>query len=659
MPHIPSFGNSSVLAGPHGDEERSDQLKRIPSKIKQAKKPRARPPRGLRDGLPLVVKRLPGYSGPYNVGTMEIEVPARSPQTFSHITRHGRHILHLKTVLFTVYYPTPGPPTNRKGNSYTKVFHSPSRQLWLGRPRLGMMHGYSKFASLGWVGMPFFLPLCWTKLPAWRNAPLSNQVPKRGVKVQTGSRRKSRAKRERLTDPPADQEPVKYPLIVFSHGLGGTASMYSSICGELASYGNVVCAVEHRDGSGPRSYINHDPDETTSELDDELKGHNQLRGPLKLRDGYDIVDYIFPQDNPYDTGPTNKKGVDRELRDHQIDLRMAEVEEAYWILSTINSGNGHVVAERNLRRKGFHASSSYGLDGVDWSSWRNRVYTDSITALGHSFGAATVVEMLRHQADRFTWLSQGIILDIWSAGTRPVREETDTHRLHTPLLAINSEAFTYWKSNFDFVSKLTSEANPSPTWMTTIRGTIHMAPADIAILFPRLCSYIFKSTVDPHRALDLHIDQCLAFLQAVLPSDMTAPFNHAYPVSDWLKAIPTQRLEEIPSRLQARPDDRFVAGKLKIQHEWKWRLAPTVKIGKKWLLADPDDREADEREIWVHARPAEGDVEEWRRRRDGEDPKEAAEEQTEERIERQAEGHLERQTEEHEEKQEDEQWKIR
>ena len=37
---------------------------------------------------------------------MEIEVPAASPRTFSHITRRGRHILQLETVLIALYYPS-------------------------------------------------------------------------------------------------------------------------------------------------------------------------------------------------------------------------------------------------------------------------------------------------------------------------------------------------------------------------------------------------------------------------------------------------------------------------------------------------------------------------------------------------------------------------
>jgi len=39
------------------------------------------------------------------------------------------------------------------------------------------------------------------------------------------------------------------PVVVFSHGLGGSRSLYSLICGELASQGYVVLAIEHADGT--------------------------------------------------------------------------------------------------------------------------------------------------------------------------------------------------------------------------------------------------------------------------------------------------------------------------------------------------------------------------------------------------------------------------
>ena len=43
--------------------------------------------------------------------------------------------------------------------------------------------------------------------------------------------------------------------MIFSHGLGGTRNQYSHIVGLLASHGVVVLAPEHRDGSGPISFV--------------------------------------------------------------------------------------------------------------------------------------------------------------------------------------------------------------------------------------------------------------------------------------------------------------------------------------------------------------------------------------------------------------------
>lgn len=108
----------------------------------------------------------------------------------------------------------------------------------------------------------------------------------------------------------------------------------------------------------------------------------------------------------------NEKGVDHELRGAQIDLRLAEIEEAYEVIRRINDGEGAEIATKNLRRKYFKSSSTHGLEGVDWAAWKGRVQMDHVVAAGHSFGAATVVDMLRND-ERFNWVSQGIIYDIW------------------------------------------------------------------------------------------------------------------------------------------------------------------------------------------------------------------------------------------------------
>ena len=51
------------------------------------------------------------------------------------------------------------------------------------------------------------------------------------------------------TDPESDSQCTKFPVVVFSHGLGTSFFTYSGICSDLASHGFVVAALEHKDGS--------------------------------------------------------------------------------------------------------------------------------------------------------------------------------------------------------------------------------------------------------------------------------------------------------------------------------------------------------------------------------------------------------------------------
>lgn len=68
-----------------------------------------------------------------------------------------------------------------------------------------------------------------TKLPAWRNAPLSDAKP---VNQKAGKDGSKNAHAEK--GPESNSKPPQFPLLVFSHGLGGTRTMYSSVCGEVS-----------------------------------------------------------------------------------------------------------------------------------------------------------------------------------------------------------------------------------------------------------------------------------------------------------------------------------------------------------------------------------------------------------------------------------------
>ncbi|TKA24944.1 hypothetical protein B0A50_06042 [Salinomyces thailandicus] len=572
--------------------------------VPNASKPKVRPPRGWRDQVVFPGRSLPTYTGPYSVGTAEIEVPAQHPRHFSHIKREGRHVLQLETVLMTLYYPTSHQDRNLSQPD-TKL----SRELWLGRPRGKIAGGYARFVGLPeWVGLGMFLPAMYTKLPAYRNAPLaSHWAPPMNTKT---SAKGAWVKTEQGTRPEGASEEPSFPLILFSHGLGGMRTMYSSVCGEFASYGFVVVAIEHRDGSGPRTYINHRKSGHSTMTDMEKDGNLDHR-PEEGKKGYDIIDYIFPKDNPFDTSPHNDKGVDHELRDAQTELRLAELEEAYMVMQEIHAGHGDQVSDRNLRRAGYKASSSHGLKGLDWSKWHRRFHLDHTTACGHSFGAATVVEMLR-QKSRFPYIGQGIIYDIWGAGASAHGKEDSVSRIQAPLLAINSEAFTYWPSNFEFVSGLAHEAqaepHPSPAWLLTLRGTVHVSQSDFSLLYRNVCSLFLKMVADPQRALDLNINASLEFLAHVLPAEL-AQVSRAYQ-NEGLLESETAPLDRVPSSQMHRPSDKFIAMRLKIRHEWLYRLSPQLfaKLDRKKARREGRKAQSDD-EIWLHVKPTKEAVE--------------------------------------------------
>ncbi|KAI9682305.1 MAG: hypothetical protein M1817_000359 [Caeruleum heppii] len=562
---------------------REAQASDRPEGAPTARKPKSRPPENWRDRLHLVPGRLPRSSGPYSVGTIDLEIPVDEPRNLSPITRHQEHVLRLETVLLSIYYPA----AVASGTGHDPADNEKwSRPTWLPRPRAEVAKGYATFAEAPrWSMMLWFLSTTWfTKVPAFRNAHLASHWPPEENARQAGFE----VKNEEGRPPPMTSGPPRFALVMFSHGLGGNRTMYSSMCSEFASYGFVVCALEHRDGSGARTFVNHPPANPAS-------GARFGNADQEQEDGYQSyhrVDYLFPKDNPHDTSPVNEKGIDEDLRAAQIELRLAEIEEAYNIMAVICDGNGHVIARKNLRRKGAMGASSRGLDGVDWDGWRGRVHLQQVTMVGHSFGAATAVEVLRNE-QRFNWVSAGIIYDIWGVVVKPP-DNTPGHRISAPLLGINSEAFMYWPENFESVMRLCQETTSQgfPCWLMTVRGSIHMSQSDMSLLYPTFCSLMYKMTVNPRRAIDININASLEFLKIVMPREISA-INRG----DDEGLLQVEPLDELPT--EHKPDPKHTGTKLKIPHEFSSRVAPklTRKAKRKKAPGVKD-------EIWMHVAPA-------------------------------------------------------
>ncbi|NXV78834.1 PAFA acetylhydrolase, partial [Atlantisia rogersi] len=260
----------------------------------------------------------------------------------------------------------------------------------------------------------------------------------------------------------------KYPLLIFSHGLGAFRTIYSAICIEMASQGFIVAAVEHRDESASATYYckkksNCEPqEESTSNMEKEWIYYRKLK-----------------------TGEE-----ERFLRHKQVQQRAQECIQALNLILKINSGEEVMnVLESNF----------------DWNSLKDSVDTSRIAVMGHSFGGATVIESLSKEL-RFRC---GIALDAWML---PVGDDTYQNSVQQPLLFINSEKFQ-WAENILKMKRLSS--NDTNKKMITIKGSVHQSFPDFTFVIGELIGRFFnlKGEIDPNEAIDISNHASLAFLQ--------------------------------------------------------------------------------------------------------------------------------------------------
>ncbi|KAF7301825.1 N-acetyltransferase domain-containing protein [Mycena indigotica] len=348
--------------------------------------------------------------GAFAVGATTLTSPVQPPSTVgSGLTVDGQALV-LDEIAFTLFYPT---ESKRKG---------PQSIPWLLRPVYSTFVGFSRFSGISafllWPIVYLFGVLL--KIPVHPNAPLLH--PPENIK--------------------------QWPLVFFSHGLGGSRTAYSQVCAELASSGRVVLAIEHRDGTSPATTARN--------------GRTVLY--------YREQDVAFPEDM--------KLGV-LPLRTDQLAFRRQEIYRIFEAFSALVNTKD--------------AASFAGLEGeqVDLGGWQSStgvplVKCDNLTLAGHSFGGCTVLDVLSSppcSPSSPLPVAKALLLDPW---LEPLPTPGPT-LVHPPsslrLLVINSQTFTLWNDHFTRLLDLVKEWDSDHGKLLTLVGSVHHSFSDFAV-FP-------------------------------------------------------------------------------------------------------------------------------------------------------------------------------
>jgi len=283
--------------------------------------------------------------------------------------------------------------------------------------------------------------------------------------------------------------------------LGGSRTAYSQFCSYLAASGNVVLAVEHRDGTGavcmPRS--------------------RGLDGKFQTRTIY----YVKDADISWE-GNAKPSDYPMPLRGEQLLFRRHEIYLTYSAISRL-LGNDTTLELETL--DGTVVNRSLWTE-VDKSTGRGPVKFDKDVILtGHSFGGCTVLSMLSTRPDEAYSpipITQAVVLDPWleplsSPGPAPIdlsyltadkseatmestnnsseseitamstQDANNLNAFQMPsprprLLVINSETFTIWKDHFARLQEVVKGWEPNGGNILTIVGAKHVAFSDFPVL---------------------------------------------------------------------------------------------------------------------------------------------------------------------------------
>lgn len=210
----------------------------------------------------------------------------------------------------------------------------------------------------------------------------------------------------------------RFPLVVFSHGLGCNRCTYSKICYDLCSEGFFVAAVEHREGSAGLSRYKSSGE--THEID-----HLKLTGRESTDEEYSV-------------------------RNTQVMSRKREISRALDLVISINTGAE--IDNCLIKETGFNMASFKGL-----------INTDQCFLMGHSFGGGTAL-LAASDDDRFKSV---VTIDPWMFPASKIN-----FSVNIPVLMINTELFVH-KSNIKKVREVCTDL-----CARLLEGAVHLVHTD-------------------------------------------------------------------------------------------------------------------------------------------------------------------------------------
>ncbi|KAK3686531.1 hypothetical protein LTR37_019739 [Vermiconidia calcicola] len=419
--------------------------------------------------MPFFSSKLPAYSGEHDVGVVDIEAPVAKRNISDAVFKDtGKPAFELDTVLFSLYYPAVKESRTSKPHHY-----------WV--PNIAQQaEGYARFAGINNVITNNVFSLALWTLVGSTTVPAKVDVPIHGM---------MRKYQDYVDEIPMDNYGLpSFPVVVFSHGMASSRTSYTQYCGDLASRGFVVAAIEHRDGSGPGSQV-----------------------MLKDGDSREVTHISASQLDP------QPKVAD--FKAMQLGMRQAEVEETVRVLRMINQGHGNDVYGSNPRE-----------EGADLAGWQGRLDMGRVVVSGHSYGATLALQALKGAPSEDLPFVGGIIFDPGKQ-SGPLNDDIDV-----PIVVVHSQSWSarhtifHGRPHFDVVKDLVKRVMrkekgrvPQSAWFLTSK--------DAPLIEPLLLSWTTGSTIDVRQGVLQYVKVSQEFMRylkdghrtGVLAEDVTHP----------------------------------------------------------------------------------------------------------------------------------------